>query len=382
MRVLRCLLLALPLTSWAMAPIQSVPDRDAGFVGLAAQGPLDQPVMVESADQFEAVFGGFDGSLSNPYLAPSVHAFFANGGQRAWIVRVSSDTAVALIGIDGGTPGSRTGLQALLPVNRIRTVSIPGASAPEVQQAMIQFCTARADCMALLDPESRDQVADVLDQRAGLESSGGYAALYFPWVRFLDQGIEREIPPSGFVAARFASTLPRQSPVGVLASVLGLSVPVSAADQELLNPAGINALRDFGAGGVQIFGARTLASNPEFRFISVRRMADHLRESILYGTRWAYLDDNEPPLWTTLEQAIDDWMFSLWQAGWFQGAQPAEAWFARVDSSTTTPGDIVLGRTNMLIGFAALVPSEFVVLQLSIDRLADDAWLLVDGFEP
>jgi hypothetical protein len=74
-------------------------------------------------------------------------------------------------------------------------------------------------------------------------------------------------------------------------------------------------------------------------------------------------------------------MLSLWQSGWFNGAQPQDAWFARVDSSTTTPGDIVLGRTNMLVGFAALLPAEFIVLPLTIDRLADDAWLLVDGFE-
>lgn len=362
-------------------PIFGVPDRDAGFVGLAAQGPFDQPVAVQSAAEFEAEFGGFDGSLPNPYLAPSVRAFFANGGQRAWIVRVASDSATPLIGADGGTPGSRSGLQALRPVNAIRTVSIPGVSDFAVQDAMIQFCTERRDCMALLDPESRDSIADVLDQRAGLDSPAGHAALYFPWVRFLDQGVEREIPPSGFVAGRFAATEPRESPVGVLNSVAGLSYNVTTADQDILNPAGVNALRDFGSNGIRIFGARTIASDPEWVFIAVRRQASHLAESILYGTRWAYLADNEPPLWADLQWVIDQWMLSLWQTGWFQGAQPSEAWFVRVDSTTTTPGDIVLGRTNMLVGFAALLPAEFIVLQLTIDRLADDAWLLVDGLE-
>ena len=379
-------LLALGLMTTAFAgplppPIVGLPDRDAGFVGLAVQGPLDEPVAVQSAAEFEAVFGAFDGSLEIPWLAPSVGAFFANGGQRAWIVRASSGLASDLIGTDGGTPGSRTGLQALRPVGAIRTVAIPGATELAVQDAMIGFCTERRDCIALLDPESRDSIPDVLNQRAGLDSPAGHAALYFPWVRFLDQGVEREIPPSAFAAARFAATLPRQSPVGVLASVVGLSVPVSTADQELLNPAGVNALRDFGAGGVQIFGARTLATNPEFVFIPVRRMADHLRASILYGTRWAFLAENDALLWAALQWVIDQWMLSLWQAGWFQGTQPEEAWFVRVDSTTTTPGDIVLGRTNMLVGFAALRPAEFIVLQLTIDRRADDAWLLIDGLE-
>jgi len=373
--------LSLPLVAWAMPPIVGKPDRDAGFVGLAVQGPFDQPVAVQSASEFEAMFGGFDGSLSNPYLASSVRAFFVNGGKRAWIVRVFSDKALTLIGADGATPGARTGLQALIPVDAIRSVSIPGISDQTVQLAMIDFCTRRADCIALLDPLSRDDVNAVLAQRGGLDSPRGYAAMYFPWVRFLDQGIEREIPPSGFVAGRFAATQPRESPVGVLNSVAGLSYNVTTADQDILNPAGVNSLRDFGSNGIRVFGARTIATDPEKVFIAVRRQASHLRASILHGTRWAYRVDNEPPLWAELEQAIDNWMLSLWQSGWFNGVQPQEAWFARVDSSTTTPGDIVLGRTNMLVGFAPLLPAEFVVLQLSIDRLADDAWLLVDGFE-
>lgn len=380
-RALLWLLIFMPLAASTMTPITGKPDRDAGFVGLAIQGPFDQPVTVQSAAEFEAVFGGFDGSLPNPYLAPTVRAFFANGGQRASIVRVSSDNAAILIGTDGATPGSRSGLQALIPVDSIRSVSIPGVSDAAVQTAMIDFCTRRGDCIALLDPFSRDDINAALAQRNALESARGYAAMYFPWVRFLDQGIEREIPPSGFVAGRFAATEPRESPVGVLNSVAGLSYTVSSADQSILNPAGINALRDFGGNDIRIFGARTIASDPEWVFIAVRRQANHLAESILQGTRWAYQVDNEPPLWAELEQAIDDWMLLLWQSGWFNGSQPEDAWFARVDSSTTTPGDIVLGRTNMLVGFAPLLPAEFVVLRLTIDRRADDAWLLIDGFE-
>lgn len=380
-RTLLLLLTFMPLAAAARPPILSVPDRDAGFVGLAAQGPLDQPVAVQSAAEFETVFGGFDGSLSNSHLAPSVRAFFANGGQRAWIVRVISDSATALIGTDGATPGSRAGLQALLSVDPIRTLSIPGVSDGLVQSAMIDFCTRRGDCLALLDPLSRDDIDAALLQRNGLSSPSGFAAMYFPWVLFLDQGIVREIPPSGFVAGRFAATEPRESPVGVLNSVTGLSYDVTSADQDILNPAGVNALRDFGSSGIRVFGARTIASNLEMVFITVRRQANHLRVSILHGTRWAYQVDNAPPLWADLESAIDQWMFSLWQSGWFNGTQPQDAWFARVDSSTTTPGDIVLGRTNMLVGFAPLLPAEFVLLQLTIDRLADDAWLLIDGFE-
>jgi uncharacterized protein len=62
----------------------------AGFVGIAQRGPLDLAVPVESERQFAAWFGA---PTENGYLAYSVRAFFENGGQRLWAVRVASAAA-------------------------------------------------------------------------------------------------------------------------------------------------------------------------------------------------------------------------------------------------------------------------------------------------
>ena len=85
------------------APLaEALPRMDvAVFVGFAASGPLDTPVVVEDAAQFEAIFGGevalaWDrerGERVRAHLAPAVAAFFRNGGRRCWVVRVAGGRA-------------------------------------------------------------------------------------------------------------------------------------------------------------------------------------------------------------------------------------------------------------------------------------------------
>ena len=58
----------------------------AGFIGIAARGPLHQPMKVESWTQFTSTFGGH---IPQGYLAYAVEGFFANGGQTCWVVRVA-----------------------------------------------------------------------------------------------------------------------------------------------------------------------------------------------------------------------------------------------------------------------------------------------------
>ncbi|MFT7698293.1 MAG: hypothetical protein ACI8S7_000105, partial [Candidatus Krumholzibacteriia bacterium] len=119
----------------------------AGFVGMAAQGPMDEPVLVTNYTQFTAIFGASTTGLTNPYLAPSVAGFFANGGVRLVVVRVSSDDDSTVIGTDGGIPGSRTGLQAMLEnlATNVSIIAIPGVTSAAVQTAMISHCESVGD---------------------------------------------------------------------------------------------------------------------------------------------------------------------------------------------------------------------------------------------
>jgi len=366
----RALLPALALllaTGASAAPIPLLDIGAAGFVGQAQQGPFDQPVQVDSYAQFTATFGASSAGLANPYLAPSVAAFFVNGGQHLWIVRTSAATDASLIGVDGG-PGARTGLQALADVEGIGAVAIPGATSQVVQTAMIVHCEAMGDRVAVLDPVSPTDPNAVITQRAGLASVDGYAALYFPHVIAAPAGVSQTLPPSGFVAGIYARNSPPDTPAGPTRGVVTTATGVSyAGDLSTLNPLGINAIRQITGQGVQLFGARTLASN-DWLYVAVRRMGIALERSIHSGTEWALFEPNNETLWSQLRTDVGNFMFARYQEGWFPGTTPSQAYFVRCDVTTMTATDLLEGRTVILVGFAPVLPSEFIVLRIVHDR--------------
>lgn len=364
------IMLVIMLAVWAIpalaVPIARVPTDTAGFVGMAAQGPLDRAVLVNSYTEFVTVFGASTAGLANPYLAPSVAGFFANGGVRCAVVRVGTAADPAFIGFDGG-PGNRTGLQALLDTDEVSIVAIPGAATPAVQAALVAHCENARDRMAILDPAAAtDNLSDILAQRASLGGDDGLAALYFPWLEAAPTGTTLTLPPSGFVAGAFSATAANDSPVGVIATATGVSYPVTTLEQEQLNPLGINAIRNLS--GIRIWGARTLATNAQWTYVSVRRMALCIEESIQEGTAWCLAEPNEPSTWFAVTSELEVFLHSLFLAGWFQGTTPSEAYFFRCDATTMSALDITEGRTIMLAGFAPLAPAEFLILRIVQQR--------------
>lgn len=347
-------------------PILPVETDVAGFVGMAAQGPLDTPITVDSYSGFTAVFGASTAGLANPYLGPSVAGFFANGGQSLVVVRAAGADDASLIGTDGG-PGARTGLQALLDVDEVSIVAIPGGTSPAVQVNLIAHCQTMRDRMAILDPAAPADVAAVQAQRAGLGSDDGYAALYFPWIEAAPTGTSLLLPPSGFVAGWYSASEPPDSPVGLIATATGVAHDVTTVEQEILNPQGINAIRNLS--GIRIWGARTLASDPEWQYVAARRMGHAIEESVVEGTQWALQEPNDFTLWNALVADVSDFLFERWLAGWFPGTTPDDGFFVQCGlGQTMTQTDIDLGRTVLTYGFAPLAPAEFIVNTVVQDR--------------
>jgi len=366
-RLILTLLFVASALSARAALIDPVDFTTAGFVGMATQGPLDQPVLVNNYPEFTAIFGSSTAGLANPYLAPSVAGYFANGGVGLVVVRVASVDAATVIGVDGGAPGLRTGLQALLDVDEVSFIAIPGVATPAVQTAMIAHCENAGDRMAILDPASSNDVNAIQVQRSGLVTDNGFAALYFPWVQASPTGTSLLLPPSGFVAGAYSAKEPPDAPVGVIATASGVAYAVSAAEQDLLNPQGINAIRDLS--GIRIWGARTLASSPDWIYVSSRRLGLFIEESIAQSTQWCLFEPNDFNLWAVLEQDMDDFLYELWVQAWLQGATPGEAYFANCGLGTTmTQTDIDEGRTILQMGFAPVRPVEFNVLSVVHQR--------------
>jgi phage tail sheath protein FI len=73
---------------------------------------------------------------------------------------------------------------------------------------------------------------------------------------------------------------------------------------------------------------------------------------------------NDEPLWASIRLNIEAFMQTFFLKGAFQGQTPAQAYFVKCDSETTTQTDIDNGVVNILVGFAPLEPAEFVVIQI------------------
>jgi Bacteriophage tail sheath protein len=291
-----------------------------------------------------------------------------------------------------------TGLYALDKITDVNLIAIPGqGDAATVSHGMNYCKTERPlqDCffigdmgtMSSVNAARRDdatpdvyrlqQAIDFATTNPALDKSvGDYGALYFPWVWATDPiGKGRNprilLPPSGFLAGLYAridnSRGVFKAPAGTGAGVAGAlaaHTTISDTEQDRLNPIKVNVVRTVPGTGLVVWGTRTIGSDPEWRYIPVRRIAIFLRVSIYYGIQWAVFEPNDEPLWASLRLNIRAFMLTQFRAGAFQGSKPDDAFFVKCDSSTTTQQDIDNGVVNILVGFAPLKPAEFVVLQL------------------
>lgn len=368
-----CTVLLLAIASSSLGPraacatITLLDERNAAFVGMAQDGPFDTPVTVYSELGYEQYFGGSTVGLANPYLYASVLAYFENGGYSLTIVRVADDSDAAIIGVDGGMPGARTGLQALRDVSA-SVVAIPGATSQPVQAAMLALCESMGDRLAILDPVAPTSIAAVTAQRAALSTTDGFGALYFPWIQSIIPGAPSPMPPSGFVAGRIAETAPQETPAGSVYAASGVSTPLTSQQSSDLTALGIDPIREFVSQGVQFFGARTLASNTEYRYIPTRRRAFSLTASLRAGTAWCLTEPNDAATWAQIESDANDFLHMLWLGGWFAGTTPTQAYFVHCDASTMSAQDLAEGRTVLLVGFAPLTPGEFILLRVEQTR--------------
>jgi phage tail sheath protein FI len=180
------------------------------------------------------------------------------------------------------------------------------------------------------------------------------------------------VPPSGYVAGVYARSDAQRgvwrAPAGTslaLGGAVGLAATFTDVQQGNLNPKNIDVLRSFPGSGVVVWGARTIASDTEFNYVPVRRMAIFLRVSIYRGLQWAVFEPNAEPLWGQIRLNLRSFMTSLFLRGAFKGATASDAFFVKCDSETTTQDDINQGIVNVLVGFAPLRPAEFIVVRIS-----------------
>jgi uncharacterized protein len=366
-------------------PISGVATSITLFLGGAADGPHDTALRIGSFTDYVGAFGGLD---ARTLLGHAVMHFFENGGTDAYVVRLTNGSGADLPVL---TPG-RDEFHAVLLSDKVfgpngiadsidlfNLLCVPGESDPSTLAKLQAYC-ARRRALLLIDADSGASVASLKQGPPTdlVSSAAANAAMFFPWLRAPDPlhaGASGEFPPSGFVAGIFARN---DRTRGVWKAAAGLELPLVGASQPaialsdsdlaLLNSTGIDCIRKFPGQGTVLWGERTLlgsdASQSEWKYIPIRRLALFIEESMSRGTRWAAFEPNDETLWAQLRTSVGGFMLELFRKGAFRGIRPAEAFFVRCDATTTTQSDIDAGLVNIVVGFAPLQASEFVVLSL------------------
>ena len=323
-----------------------------------------------------------------------------NGGQsedgiavrrpaKADIVQIGDNAIAAPVvapvtpGSDGTAALSETSFSNAFPrldtITDFSLLAVPGEGTTAMADLGMGYCANRPlqDVFYIGEMSATDDsVAEAITFRNKLTTANSYGAIYFPWLKALDPagGSSQPIllPPSGYIAGLYARIDATRgvwkAPAGTEASLnglVGLAVELSDTQHGDLNPIGVNVIRRFAGAGVVSFGARTIASDPEWKYVPVRRTAILLRVSVYYGIQWAVFEPNDEPLWAELRLNIGAFMMTLFRQGAFQGSTASQAFFVKCDSETTTQADIDLGIVNVLVGFAPLKPAEFVVVKIS-----------------
>ncbi len=145
---------------------------------------------------------------------------------------------------------------------------------------------------------------------------------------------------------------------------LGFERTLNKAQQEVLNPEGINCLRHFEGRGYRVWGARTMSADPEWKYVSLRRLCIYIEHSIDKATQWVVFEPNSERLWVSIRSSIENFLQGLWRDGALIGAKPEEAYFVRCDRSTMSQNDLDNGRMICLIGIAPSRPAEYLMLRI------------------
>lgn len=281
-------------------------------------------------------------------------------------------------GLENASTSIKSGLKSLEDLEEIAIVAAPGYSYDwgrrrsdilTISQYLIAHCDRMRYRVAVLDSPNNLSLSQVREYRALLDTTR--AAVYYPWVRVNDPISERDtdFPPSGFMAGIYARNdveigVHKAPANEVVRGAIGLELLINKAQQDILNPLGINCIRFFEGRGIRAWGARTVSSDPEWKYLNIRRYFAYLEASIDRSTQWAVFEPNGQRLWANVRRTVESFLETEWRNGRLAGSKLEEAFFAKCDRSTMTQNDLDNGRMICLVGVSPLYPAEFVIFRI------------------
>lgn len=284
-----------------------------------------------------------------------------------------------------GDVTERSGVDGLEALDDVTMVCVPDLMATPpgeelnldmvkaVQTAMIAHCERLGDRVAILDPPPNMTPQEIKKWRmvtAGYDSS--YAAFYYPWIQ-VDDPIQNRpiyIPPSGHMAGVWArndnTRGVHKAPANeVVQGAVGLAYNTTKGEQDTLNPNGVNCIRAFPGRGIRVWGARTLSSNPSWRYVNVRRLFNYVEKSIENGTQWVVFEPNDSFLWARVRRDVGAFLSTVWSDGALFGASPSQAFYVKCDEELNPSESRDMGRLIIEIGMCPVKPAEFVIFRIS-----------------
>lgn len=377
-----------PDTIALVAPDAAAAPGAVKFVEFDVPTPAKAPTLITSWAQFTRKFGDLVGDPSakaavgadkqNPAineghrrLAHAVYGFFNNGGSRCFVTRIAGDTDMD------------AALAGFAAIDEIALVAAPGMTDGNTRDKLVSHCVNVGDRFAILDgPPNANDLSALTRTGAGslAPKRTDAAAWYFPWIKVFDPATKLQdsrgdgllaAPPSGHLAGIYARVDTQRgvhkAPANeAIQGALDVTQPLSKADQDGLNPGGVNCIRYLN-GNIFVWGGRTVGgdANADLKYINVRRTLLFLRESIDEGTQWVVFEPNTPALWQQIRRNVTAFLTNVWRSGALFGTTAEEAFFVKCDAETNPPEARELGQVVTEIGVAIVRPAEFVIFRIS-----------------
>lgn len=242
-----------------------------------------------------------------------------------------------------------------------------------VQTALIDFCEKTRYVFALIDCPPNLSPQEVYDWRMEVNYDTTRAALYYPWIEVADMahpGRTKYMPPSGYMAGLYTRVDDtrgvHKAPANeIVRGALGLEINVTKGEQDMLNPVGVNCIRSFPGRGIRVWGARTLTSDPAWRYINVRRLFNYIEASVENSIQWAVFEPNDYALWGRLRRDISAFLRITWRSGALFGRTPEQAFYVKIDEENNPVETRDLGQLYVEIGISPVKPAEFLIIRIS-----------------
>jgi phage tail sheath protein FI len=299
-------------------------------------------------------------------------------------------TAASGLSLDDlkGEAADRTGVNGLEVLDDCTMVCFPDIMAPRVvnkfgndgivalQEAVLTHCGNMKDRFAILDAPRGMKPQQIKEWRLKSPFDSSYGALYSPWIKIANpfatgpNDMLMEVPPSGHMAGLYARVdgvrgVHKAPGNETVQGAIGLEYQVSKNEQDVLNPIGINCIRAFPGRGIRVWGARTLSSDPSWRYINVRRLFIMVEQSIKNGTQWVVFEPNDMSLWERVKRNVSAFLTLVWRDGALFGATPDASFYVKCDAELNTVETRDLGMFICEIGICPVKPAEFVIFRVS-----------------